>query len=113
VSVLFTGTEASVRALETAISLVPGPQKELNVLLSAEDEAEMSRLQELAAKQLGDEINNAYFIRLSDGSLSDLLEILSDTNSSVLIIERDHKILQVPSLKRSLCELNCPLIIVR
>ncbi len=113
VSVLFTGTEASVRALETAMNLVTGPQQELNVLLPVEDGAEISRLQQLAAKQLGDHVEHAYFIRMTEGSLTDLLEMLSDTNSAVLVVERDNKLLQMPSLKQGLCALNCPLLVVR
>jgi nucleotide-binding universal stress UspA family protein len=113
VSVLFTGTEASLRALDTALNLATDPQTQLNVLLSAEDEAGMVRLQELAEKHLGEEVAIAHFIRLHDGSIADLLDILSDTSSAVLIVERDNKLLQTPTLRQNLNSLNCPLLIVR
>lgn len=113
VSVLFTGTEASVRALETAMSLAMDPRKELHILLPAENEAEFGRLQALASRQLGEDAASADFIRLVDGSLIDLMEILADTSTAVLILERDSALLQTPSLKRSLNNLNCPLLIVR
>lgn len=113
VSVLFTGTEASMRALDTAVSLACDPDKEFYILLSAGNKKEAARLQQLATKQLGKDAASAHFIRLSDGTLADLVEILSDTNSSVLILERDNKLLQAPSLKHSLNNLNCPLLIVR
>jgi len=113
VSVVFAGTEASTRALETAMSLTTDPYKELNILLPAENEAEAVRLQELATRQLGEHAASADFIQLKDGSLNDMLEVLADSNSAVLIVERDNKMLQAPSLRRSLNNLNCPLLIVR
>jgi hypothetical protein len=113
VSVVFTGTDASTRALETAMSLTTDPYEELNILLPAENEAEAMRLQELATRQLGEHAASAGFIRLKDGSLNDMLEALADSNSAVLIVERDNKLLQAPSLRRSLNNLNCPLLIVR
>ena len=113
VSVVFTGTDASMRALETAMSLTTDPYKELTILLPAENEAEAMRLQELATRQLDEQAANADFIPLKDGSLNDVLEVLADSNSAVLIVERDNKLLQAPSLRRSLNNLNCPLLIVR
>jgi nucleotide-binding universal stress UspA family protein len=113
VSVVFTGTDASARALETAMRLTTDPYKELNILLPAENEAEAMRLQELATRQLGDHAASADFTPLKDGSLNDLLEVLVDSNSAVLIVERDNKLLRAQSLRRSLNNLNCPLLIVR
>ena len=113
VSVVFTGTDASTRALETAMSLTTDPYKELNILLPAENEAEAMRLQELATRQLGDHAASADFTLLKDGSLNDLLDVLVDSNSAVLIVERDNKLLRAQSLRRSLSNLNCPLLIVR
>jgi nucleotide-binding universal stress UspA family protein len=113
VSVLFTGTEASLRALDTAVNLATDPQRELNILLSAEDEARMVPLQLLAEKHLGEEVVMVHFIRLHDGSIADLLDILSDTHSAVLIVERDNKLLQTPTLRQNLNSLDCPLLIVR
>lgn len=113
VSVVFTDTEASVRALETAINLATDPDKELNILLPAEEVAEAVRLQQLATRQLGEDVASARFIHLTDGSLNDLMEILTDTNSAVLILERDNQLLQMPSLKQGLNSLNCPLLVVR
>ena len=113
VSVVFTGTEASRRALETAMSLTIDPYKELNILLPAENEAEAMRLQELATRQLGEQAVSAEFIPLKDGSLNEVLDVLADSNSAVLIVERDNQLMQAPSLRRSLSNLNCPLLIVR
>ena len=113
VSVLFSGSDASARALETAINLATDPYKELNILLPAADDTEAVRLQKQAIAQLGEHAASAHFMRLEDGSLADLLEILADTHSAVLIVERDHKLLQMTSLKQGLNSLNCPLLIVR
>jgi len=113
VSVVFNGTDASARALETAMSLTADPFKELNILLPAENKAEAMRLQVMATRQLGQHAESADFIQLKDGSLNDVLEVLADSNSAVLIVERDNKLLQAPSLRRSLNALNCPLLIVR
>jgi len=113
VSAVFTGTDASARALQAAIKLATDPDKELNILLPAEDVNEAARLQELATKQLGVEAARVHFIVMADGSLTDLMEILTDTNTAVLILERDNTLLHTPSLKRSLGNLNCPLLVVR
>ena len=95
------------------MGLTTDPYKELNILLPAENEAEALRLQELATEQLGKQAASAEFIQLKDGSLNDVLEVLADSNSAVLVVERDNKLLQAPSLRRSLNNLNCPLLIVR
>ena len=113
ISVLYTGSDASARALDTARSLASDPYKQLIVLLPAENEAEAERLQDTALQQLGEEAANARFILLSDGSLNDLLDILSDTHSAVLIVERDNRLLLSPSLQQSLSRLDCPLLVVR
>lgn len=113
VSVLFSGTDASVRALLIATMLATDPRKELNILLPAKDLTEAARLQELATRQLGMDAARVHFFHMADGSLSDLVEILTDTNSAVLILERDNKLLHTPSLKYSLSNLNCPLLVVR
>jgi hypothetical protein len=113
VSVVFTASEASLRALDTAMSLAADPQKDLNILLPAADEAELERLRRLATDHLGDSAPVVHFERMTDGSLAELVDILVDTNSSVLILERDSKLLQTPTLKQSLNRLNCPILIVR
>ena len=113
VTVLYSGSEAASRALETAKNLATDPRKELIIVLQAADAAEAGRLRAMAAQQLEDGAASAHFLRLADGSLTDLIEILSDTRSAVLVIERGHRFLQIPSLKQSLNKLNCPVLIVR
>ena len=113
VSVLFSGTDASARALQTAIKLATDPDKELNILLPANNMTEAARLQVLAAKQLGMSAERVHFIHMADGSLPDLVEILGDTNSAMLVLERDNSLLHTPSLKHCLGNLNCPLLVVR
>jgi len=113
VSVMYTGTDASVRALQAAINLATDPDRELNILLPADGDAEAARLQQLATEQVGKAAERVHFIHMADGSLAGLMEILTDTNTAVLILERDNKLLQTPSLKRCLGNLNCPLLVVR
>lgn len=113
VSVVFTGSEASVRALDTAMNLAADPLKDLNILLPVADDAEEQHLKQLATEHLGANAPAAHFERMSDGSLADLVDILTDTNSSVLVLERDSKFLQTPTLKQSLNRLDCPILIVR
>ncbi len=113
VTVLYTGTDASRRALDMARSLAAEPQKELIVLLPVEDHDDAKHLQEAALLQLDEDAANAHFLRLTNGSLNDLMEILTDTSSAVLILERDHVLLQSPSLKHCLSRLDCPLLVVR
>ena len=83
------------------------------MLLPFEDDADAIRLQKMALGQLPDDADNIHFVRLSDGSLSDLQDILTDTHSDVLVVERDSVLLQSPSLKQSLSRLDCPLLLVR
>ena len=113
VTVLYSGGDASRRVLDTAIQLASDPQKELIILLHTDDEAEAGRLQEMATRQLQETAAKAYFIRLTDGVLADLIEIMRQTHTAVLVIERDNKLLQTPSLKHCLDSLSCPLLIVR
>jgi nucleotide-binding universal stress UspA family protein len=113
VSVVFTGSEASKRALDTAMSLAADPQKDLNILLPAADQAEIERLIRMVTEQAGANPPAMNFQRLTDGSLADLVEVLADTNSAVLVLERDSPLLQTPTLKQSLNRLNCTILIVR
>jgi len=113
VAVLYTGSDASMRALDTANKLASDPQKELIVLVPVEDDADAIRLQKMALGQLPDDADNVHFVRLSDGSLADLQDILTDTHSAVLVVERDSALLRLPSLKQSLNSLDCPLLVVR
>ncbi|NNL06780.1 MAG: hypothetical protein HKO86_03580 [Gammaproteobacteria bacterium] len=113
VTVVFSGTDASKRALETAISLAADPDTTLNIILPAGEEAELASMQQQAEMQLGDTPTHTHYIPLHDGELTDLLEILSDTHTSVLVLERDSKLLQMSSLKRGLAVLNCPVLVVR
>jgi hypothetical protein len=113
VSVVFNGTDASKRALDAAISLAANPDTMLNIILPAGEEAGVASLQQQAEMQVGDSPTHARYVRLHDGDLTDLLDILSDTHTSVLVLERDSKLLQMPSLKRGLAALNCPVLVVR
>ena len=113
VAVLYTGSDASMRALDTANKLASDPQRELIVLVPVEDDADAIRLQKMALGQLPDDADNVHFVRLSDGSLADLQDILTGTHSAVLVLERDSALLRSPSLKQSLNSLDCPLLVVR
>ncbi|MGD2055353.1 MAG: hypothetical protein PVJ15_00990 [Gammaproteobacteria bacterium] len=116
IAVLFTGSEAALRALDTAAKLASDPQVDLNILLPG-DPADRDRLQRQAAAQLGvqtgGQLPGVRFIDLPDASLAGLLEALADTNSAVLILERDQQLLQTPSLRQCLNRLDCPLLVVR
>ena len=113
VSVVFSGTDASKRALDAAISLAADPDKTLNIILPAREEAALASMQQQAEMQLGDTPTHRHYVRLHDGELAELLDILSDTHTSVLVLERDSKLLRMPSLKQGLVALNCPVLVVR
>lgn len=113
VAVMFTGSDASLRALDTANKLATDPDRVLNILLPVENVADAIHLQQLAISRLGRDARSVHFIHLADGSLADLVEMLADSNSAVLILERDNKLVHTPSLQQSLNKLNCPLLIVR
>jgi hypothetical protein len=112
IAVLFTDSDASLRALDTAAKLAADPQVDLNILLPG-DGADRERLQQRAGAQLGGQSSGLRFVDLPDASLPGLLEVLADTNSAVLLLERDHELLQTPSLRQCLNRLDCPLLVVR
>jgi len=112
-AVLFTGSGASLRALDAAAKLVVDPQTELNILLPGSGGTDTEQLQQRATVHLGGQLPGIHFIGLPDTSLPGLLEILADTSSAALIIERDHALLRTPSLRQCLNRLDCPLLVVR
>lgn len=113
VTLLFTGSEASTRALDIAKKLASDPDRELVILLPVADKEEALRLQESAADQLQGLAASAHFVQMAERSIGELLEILADANSAVLIIERDTEYLRMLSRKQSLNLLTCPLLVVR
>ena len=113
VTVLYSGSQASRRALDTAIKLANEPEKELFILLPFVGQQETGRLQEMAKAQVREAHASAHFVQTTDGSVGDLMEILADTRSAVLIIEREHELLRALSQKQGLNLLDCPLLVVR
>ena len=113
IAVLFDGSAASMRALDTAAELARDPYVRLDVLLNASDETGAAGLRQQAQQQLGDLPGGIHFVSLADTSLPALLDMLADTGSAALIIERENSLLHTPALRQSLNSIDCALLIVR
>jgi len=113
IAVLYGDSESAFRALETAASLAAEQQARLNVLLPVAGGKDATTLQQDAALRLGEQAESAVFIQIPDATLPSLLDALAGTDSAALILQRDHDLLQTPTLRQCLGSLNCPLLVVR
>jgi hypothetical protein len=113
IAVLYGDSEPAVRALETAAGMAAEVHAGLNVLLPAAGKTDTAALRQAVVTQLGEQAGMAQFIPMPDASLASLVEALADTGSAALILQRDHELLQTPSLRQCLNSLNCPLLVVR
>jgi nucleotide-binding universal stress UspA family protein len=113
IAVVYGDTESAARALDTAVSLAAEQQAGLNILLPVNRGMDATSLQQQAVLRLGEQAEKVQFIQMPDTSLPSLLEALADTDSAALILQRDHELLQTPTLSQCLNSLNCPLLVVR
>jgi len=113
IAVLYGDSESALRTLDTAAGLAAEQQASLNVLLPATRETDAAAMRQEAAVRLGEQVLSADFIQIPDASLPSLLEALADTDSAALVLQRDHTLLQTPTLRQCLDSLNCPLLVVR
>jgi nucleotide-binding universal stress UspA family protein len=113
IAVLFNGSAASMRALDTAAKLAQDPHVRLDVLLCASGKTGSAALRQQAQHQLGNESGGINYISLPDDALPVLLDVLTDTNSAALILERENRLLHTPALRHGLNNLDCSLLIVR
>ncbi|NNF96085.1 MAG: hypothetical protein HKM94_04060 [Halobacteria archaeon] len=113
IAVLFSGSEAAMRALTTATDLAADPEIPLNVLLPGKDEIVTEQLRKQAEALLGEQAQTTHFMRLFNVGLPDLVQALADSNSAILVLEREHEFLQTSSLRHCLTTLACTLLVVR
>jgi nucleotide-binding universal stress UspA family protein len=113
IAVLYEGGDSAARALDTAASLAAEQQARLNILLPVVQGLDTEVLRQEAALHLGEQAGAAQFIQMPDDSLPALLEALAGTGSAALILQRDHELLQTPTLRLCLNSLNCPVLVVR
>jgi len=113
IAVLYGGGDSAARALDTAASLAAEQQARLNILLPVTQGNDPAVLRQEAILRLGERAGEAQFIQMPDASLPALLEALSGTGPAALILQRDHELLQTPTLRRCLNSLNCPVLVVR
>jgi nucleotide-binding universal stress UspA family protein len=114
IAVLYGGGDTAARALDTAASLATEQQHaRLNILLPAAQGMDAAVLQQEATLRLGEYAVEAQFIQMPDASLPALLEALAGTGNAALILQRDHELLQTPTLRHCLNSLNCPVLVVR
>ncbi len=113
IAVLFSGSEAATRALTTAADLAADPEIPLNVLLPGKNETGTEQLRKQAEALLDEPAQTTHFMRLPNVGLPDLTQALADSNSAVLVLEREHEFLQTSSLRHCLTTLACPLLVVQ
>lgn len=113
IAVLYDDSEPAARALETAAGIATEQQVRLNILLPGTLGTDTATLRQAVISRLGEQAAGAQFIQMPDASLPSLLEALTGTDSAALILQRDHELLQTPTLRKCLNSLNCPLLVVR
>jgi nucleotide-binding universal stress UspA family protein len=113
IAVLYGDSEPAARALETAAGMAAEQQTRLNILLPVAVGTDTAALRQAVVSRLGGQVAGAQFIQIPDASLPSLLEALAGTDSAALILQRDHELLQTPTLRKCLNSLNCPLLVVR
>ena len=114
IAVLYGDSQSGRRALETATAMATEQQATLNILLPVAGETEPVTLQQEVLTRLGGQASPVVqFVALPDASLPAVVEALADTGSDALILQRDHEMLQTPTLRQCLNSLNCPLLVVR
>jgi nucleotide-binding universal stress UspA family protein len=113
IAVLYGGGDSAARALDTAASLAAEQRARLNILLPVVQGIDAAALRQEATLRLGEHAREAQFIQMPDASLPALLEALAGTDNAALILQRDHELLQTPTLRHCLNSLNCPVLVVR
>ena len=113
IAVLYDGGDSAARALDTATSLAAEQHARLNILLPVAQGMDTAVLQQEATLRLGEPAGEVQFIQMPDASLPALLEALAGTGNAALILQRDHELLQTPTLRHCLNSLNCPVLVVR
>jgi hypothetical protein len=113
IAVMYGDSEAAARALETAAGMAAEQKAGLNILLPPAGNIDTAVLQQALVSRLGEQAGVVQFITLTDISLASLLEALADSGSAALVLQRDHELLQAPTLRQCLNSLNCPLLVVR
>ena len=113
ITACFDGSEMSSGALRTAAELAADSRgATLQVLLFGVSE------QQAGLRREAEEILSPYhpdvvYNGLLEANLAGLLRVLQESNSSVLVMQRDNRLLRNTSLRDYLGHLNCPLILVR
>ena len=113
ITACFDGSEMSSGALRTAAQLAADSRgATLQVLLFGVSE------QQAGLRREAEEILSPYhpdvvYNGLLEANLAGLLRVLQESNSSVLVMQRDNRLLRNTSLRDYLGHLNCPLILVR
>lgn len=119
VTACFDGSEGSARALVTAAELAPDSgHVTLQVLLEAGSDEKSAALQQQAREVLSNQLEKAYEGKVAYASLNPddwprLLNLLLDSNSSALVMQRDDAMLRHTSLRERLAHLSCPLFLVK
>ena len=113
IHVLFSESEAAMRALGTASRLASELNTEMTILITDERETARSKLRDKVMTALASEAKLAGVIQLSETGLGPLLEATLPHRASVLITESGNLLLQQVGPDQCLDALACPILLVR
>ncbi|MDZ7839324.1 MAG: universal stress protein [Gammaproteobacteria bacterium] len=114
VSACFDGSDESARALAMAADLATDNDGILlQVIMIPGPDAESDELHEHAASLLAEHSGNVVYRFLEDNTVGGLLEMLYESGSTALVMQRDNSMLRNTSLRQYLSRLQCPLFLVR
>ena len=113
ISVLFSDSEQSVRAVTTASSLAKDMDARLTVMLPVNQTEGMTDLKEKARIILDLHEQPARFVKITGTDVQSLLQAAGASGISILITEAEHPLLQQAGLEQCLEALFCPVLLVR
>lgn len=113
ISVLFSGSEQSVRALTTACSLAKDLGARLTVLLPGNRTKGKSGIKQRARAILESHEQASRFVQLPGTGIQSLVQAAAASGAGVLIAEAGYPLLQQAGLDRLLEALSCAVLLVR
>lgn len=114
ITACFDGSKGAARALATAADIAADAEPvSLQVLLVPVPEIPPHELRRRADEMLSDDSTNAVYKSLTEAGPRELAQVLRDSGSSALVMQRDNPLLVNTSLREYLAHLHCTLLLVR
>ncbi len=110
--VVYDGSQAAQRALDSAAMLAAQSQRELSVLLLVESEADAAELRKQAAKMLAERGLSARYRTLIEPDPDELAEA-AEALDCVLVLPADLAGMPEQAMLKFMDQLECPVLLVR